>query len=288
MIDDGLEHPWLQPVLAAVGPFLQGHLITRPPLFYAADLRHPVWRTTRLVADEVAPADRGEDFVDLAAEDCPPYGIITTQSCDLAEERPEPQQPWLAVAPVYPLAPDSRLRDREYIFELAPPEIEGGDILVADVRIEMPLEKSLLVGRTPIEAFATEAGYVAFANFLARRRGRPALASVFHEVLSTTTRRLKDDGNANRTLARRARQTVYKLMLAIEDGTRLTPVAAKLYVVTDGPRTEDARAWFDLWWNEARIVAEGHGLQLHPTGWLNAESADLHLIDDLIEMRSPL
>jgi len=118
-----------------------------------------------------------------------------------------------------------------------------------------------------------EAGYIAFANFLARRRGRPALASVFHEVLSTTTRRIKGERNAHRTLARRARQNVYKLMLAIEDGTRLEPVAAKLYVITDGPPTEDARAWFDLWWNQARTVAEAHGLQLLPTGWLNAKSS---------------
>jgi len=287
VIDEGLEQPWPQPVRAAVEPFLQGHLIAQPPLFYAADLRHPVWRTTRLVADEIADADRGEDFVDLAAEDRPPYGIITTQSCDLAEERPEPQQPWLAVAPVYALAPDSRLRDREYIFELSPPDVEGG-IWVADLRIEVPLENSLLAGRTPIEAFPSEDGYIAFANFLARRRGRPALASVFHEVLSATTRRLKNERNAHLNLARRARRNVYKLMLAIEDGTRLAPVAAKLYVVTDGPPTDDTRAWFALWWNEARLVAERHGLQLHPTGWLNAESTDLRLLDDLVEMRSPL
>jgi hypothetical protein len=182
---------------------------------------------------------------------------------------------------------DSPLRDRDFVVELAPPELDA-DIWVADLRVEMPLEKGLLVGRDPIEAFRDEAGYIAFANFLARRRGRPALASVFHEVLSATTRRLKSARNAHRTLARRARQNVYKLMLAIEDGTRLEPVAAKLYVVTDGAPTDDARAWFDLWWNEARVVAERHGLQLLPTGWLDATAVDLRLLDDLVEMRSPL
>lgn len=285
MIDEGIEQPWSEPVRLAVEPFLQGHLVARPPLFYAADLRHPIWRTTRLVAGEVAEVDRGEDFVDLAPDERPAYGIITTQSCDLSEERPDPRQPWLAVAPVYEVTPDSRLRDREYVFELAPPEI-GGEVWVADLRIEMPLEKGLLVGRAPIEAFSDEAGYIAFANFLARRRGRPALASVFHEVLSATTRRLKSERNTHRTLARSARHNVYKLMLAIEDGTRLSPVAAKLYVITDGPPTEDAQAWFDLWWDEARVVAEQHGLQLHPTGWLDASAVDLRLLDDLVEMRS--
>jgi len=287
VIDEGLEQPWPEPVPPAVEPFLQGHLIAQPPLFYAADLRHPIWRTTRLVADDTPDADRGEDFVDLTPEDRPAYGIITTQSCDLSEERPDPRQPWLAVAPVYAVPDGSPLRDREYIFELAPPELDG-EIWVADLRIELPLEKGLLVGRSPIEAFPDEDGYTAFANFLARRRGRPALASIFHEVLGTTTRRIKGERNAHRTLARRARQNVYKLMLAIEDGTRLEPVAARLYVVTDGPPTEDARAWFDLWWNQARTVAEAHGLQLLPTGWLNATAVDLRLLDDLVEMRSPL
>jgi hypothetical protein len=287
VIDEGLEQPRPEPVAPAVEPFLQGHLIAQPPLFYAADLRHPIWRTTRLIADDTPEADRGEDFVDLAPEDRPPYGIITTQSCDLSEERPDPRQPWLAVAPVYMVSSDSPLRDRDYVFELAPPELDG-EIWVADLRIEMPLEKGLLVGRAPIEAFPSEDGYIAFANFLARRRGRPALASVFHEVLSATTRRIKNERNAYRTLARRARQNVYKLMLGIEDGTRLEPVAAKLYVVTDGAPTDDVRAWFDLWWNEARAVAERHGLQLLPTGWLDATAVDLRLLDDLVEMRSPL
>lgn len=287
MIDDGLGQPWPERVRAAVQPFLQGHLITRPPLFYAADLGHPIWRTTVLLADGTVEGDRGEEFVDLAEADRPPYGIITTQSCDLAEERPEPQQPWFAVAPVYAVTPGSALVDREYIFELAPPDVDG-QLWVADLRIELPLEKGVLVGRTPIEAFRHEDGYIHFANFLARRRGRPALASVFHEVLSVTTRRLKDERTAQRTLARRARQNVYKLMLAIEDGTRLSPVAAKLYVVTDGSATDDARAWFDLWWGEARVIAEANGLQLHANGWLNARAVDLRMLDDLVEMRSPL
>jgi hypothetical protein len=287
VIDEGLDEPWPERVRPAVDPFLQGHLIALPPLFYAADLRHPIWQITRLVTDATPNADRGEDFVDLAYNDRPPYGIITTQSCDLSEERLDPRQPWLSVAPVYAVAPDSSLLHRDYIFELAPPEIDG-DAWVADLRIEMPLEKGILVGRAAIEAFPDETGYIAFANFLARRRGRPALASVFHEVLGATTRSLKEERKAQRNLARRARQNVYKLMLAIEDGTRLGPLAAKLYVVADGAPTDDTRDWFDLWWNAARLVAERHGLQLLPTGWLNATAIDLHLFDDLVDMRNPL
>lgn len=287
MIEEGLVGAWPSAVGPAVARFLQGHLIERPPLFYAADLRHPVWQTSRLVAEEVADELRGEDFIDVAEGQRPPYGIITTQTCDLAEERPNPRQPWLAVAPVYRIPSSATLRDRDYICVLAPPTLND-ELWVADLRIEMPLEKSLLVDRVPIEGFRDEEGYIDFGDLLARRRGRPALASVFHDVLSTTTRRLKDESTVQRNLARAARRNVYKLMLAIEDGTRLAPISARLYVVTLGARTDEARDWFHLWWNDARAVADDQGLQLLPTGWLNAEGVDARLYDDLIEMRSPL
>jgi len=223
----------------------------------------------------------------VLAEQRPAYGIITTQSCDLAEERPNPRQPWLAVAPVYEVEAGVTLLDRDYVYEVGPACAEGGP-WVADLRIEMPLEKSLLVGRTPIDAFPDERGYIQFARFLARRRGRPALASVVHEVLSGVTRRLKDEHKGQRRLARAARGNIYKLKLAIENGSYLAPVAAKLYVITDGDTTNETHAWFDLWWNAARPVAEEHGLQLLPTGWMNAEGVDARLYDELIEMRSPV
>jgi hypothetical protein len=287
VIEDGLGEEWPRPVVDAVAPFLQGQLIEKPPLFYAADLRHAIWQTTRLVAETVEEDGVGEEFIDVAANDRPPYGIITTQSCDLAEERPDPRQPWFSVAPVYLVDPVSPLKDREYVYALAPPAV-AGHLWVADLRIELPLEKSLLVGRVPIDAFPDEQGAIGFANFLARRRGRPALASVFHDVVSTTTRQLKDASHAQRNLARRARANVYQLRLAVQEGTRLQPVAARLYVVTDGDPSDDARAWFDLWWNEARLVAQAHNLQLHPVGWLDAGALDARLYDDLIEYRNPL
>lgn len=287
MIDEGLEHRWPEGVQSALGPFLQGHLIASPPLFYAADLRRPIWGTTRLVAADLPEENRGEDFVDVAYDERPPWGIITTQSCDLAAERDPPRHPWLSVAPVYRVPAESNTFQSDHIVRLSPPELED-EVWVADLRIEVPLEKGLLVGREPVEAFPNEEGYVQFANLLARRRGRPALASVFHEVLSSTTKRLKDSSGAHRRLARQARSNVYKLMLAISDGTRLEPVAARLFVLTEGPATEEAKNWFGLWWDEARVVADGHGLLLLPVEWIDARQADLTRVDQLIEMRSPL
>jgi len=287
VIDDGIHHPWPPPIAEAAAKFLQGHLLECPPLFYVADLRHPIWQTSRVVAEE-AGDELGVDFIDLAEDDRPPYGIITTQSCDLAEERDDPLQPWFAVAPVYCVPADAKVLHREYIVALRPPTLVGDGVWVVDLRIEMPLEKGMLVDRMPIEAFPDEPGYISFANLLARRRGRPALASVFHDVIAGTTRALTDENKDYKKLSRKARENIYKLLLAIQDGTRLQPVAAKLYVVTDGQATAETREFFDLWWNDARIVADERGLQLLPTGWLDAQSVDLRLVDDLVEVRSPL
>jgi len=155
------------------------------------------------------------------------------------------------------------------------------------MRIELPLEKSILVGRAPIEAFPDEEGYIQFGNAIARRRGRPALASVFHELLSVTTRELKRR-TARRNQARRVREKVHKLKLAIEDGTRLKPNVARLYVITREEADEETRDWFGAWWDEARKIAEAHGLQLLPVAFMNSDNFDMELYDSLIEIRSPL
>jgi len=180
VIDGAAGAAWPERVLAAIEPFLQGHLIETPPFFYAADLRAPVWGLTQTVSAGIAESDRGEELLELA--DRPPYGIITTQSCDVAEESATPRKPWITVAPVYQVDDDSPILDRDEIYRLDADALPDG-IWVADLRIEVPVEKSVLVGRTPVRAFVAEAGEIAFSNYLARRRGRPALASVFHDVI---------------------------------------------------------------------------------------------------------
>jgi hypothetical protein len=293
VIDRAAEAAWPEEVRGAVAPFLQGDLIETPPFFYAADLRAPVWGLTHVVSADTAEQERGEELLELDQGDRPPYGIITTQSCDLAEETDRPRKPWIAVAPVYSVSDDSPSLHRDEIYRLNPVGLPEGAALVADLRIEMPLEKSVLVGRQPIRAFATEQEAVAFGNYLARRRGRPALASVFHDVITQAMQDLRNESNARKSQRRRVRERVYQVRLAIEEGTRLQPTAAKLWVVcvgepegvTPDPETRD---WFGAWFDRARPIAERAGLQLHPVGYLDARSVDVVLYDDLIEIANPL
>jgi hypothetical protein len=287
VLDGGLPEEWPPEPQEAAQPFLQGHLIERPPLFYAANLDHPIWALSRAAADDTPADERPDALVDLLADQRPPYGIITTQTCDLTEEDRLPRQPWFAVAPVYAVDADDPVLRRDYVIQLQPPAL-GGELWAADLRIEMPLEKSMLVGRRPIEAFPDENGTIEFANLLARRRGRPALTSIFHEVLNVTTARLKDEGGGRRGQARAVREQVYKLKLAIQEGTRLEPRAARLYVVLLGDLTPELEDWFGEWWDRARVVAEHHGLQLLPVEYLNGRALDAVLYDRLVEVRSPI
>jgi len=280
MIDEDLE-PWSQDVRDAVARFRQGHLLEKPPVFYAADLRHPVWGQTHAVAADGESGDTTTALIELDPDQGPPLGIVTTQDCDLESEA----QPWLAVAPVYE-ADSPRLLEREYVHPLKPPD-RAGDWL-ADLRMEMPLEKGALVGREPIEAFPDEEGYLRFARLLSRRRGRPALADVLHALIDRTMRAMRQESNSLRNLCRRARTNVDRLMLAIPQGTRTDPEVVQLYVVTDGEALDDAREWFGEWWDRARLTAEREGLQLLPVAWLDARSCDLRLIEQLIEIRNPM
>jgi hypothetical protein len=54
---------------------------------------------------------------------------------------------------------------------------------VADLRISLPLEKGVLVGKEPIEAFDDEISRLIFSDRIASRCRRPAFADVVHDVV---------------------------------------------------------------------------------------------------------
>ena len=291
MIQEGLGEPWPDEVLQAVKSFRQGHLIRRPPLFYTSHLGYPIWALSRVIAAEnVVPS--GEEpasdmLVELDPDQRPPFGILTSQDCDITEEDRDPTQPWVQVAPVYRCDEASRLLTRDFIVRLNPPTLDD-EVWIADLRLEMSIEKGMLVAREPIESFPEEEDYYRLSDLLARRRGRPALASVFNDIINATAREVKQQSTAWRSKTRRVRETIYKLKLAIEEGTRLQPVACKLYVVARDRPTEEAQEWFGEWWDRARTVAAEQGLELLPIGWMEMSQVDVELYDQLIELRNPL
>ena len=282
MIEKNLENAPPDEVVKACERFRQGHLIAKPALFYWARLDYPLWALATQAAEQSSDVDPVDPLVAAVEDDWPDYGLITTQSCDLMRPR---QQPWFQVAPVFKCEDDDDILDAEFIVPLRPPALDGSTWYV-DLRLEMPLEKGVLAGREPIEAYSSEEEYIRLADILARRKGRPALHSVFNRVLNDVMKEMKRESKPQAKALRAIRSEIYKLKLSIEEGSLLDPAAAKLYIVTKGAPSVEAREWFDDWWNRAREVAQEAGLELLPNGWMEANSLDAEFYDQLIEVSS--
>lgn len=172
MINRGLPARWPDSVLDATQRFRQGHLVESPPFFYWGAAAHAVWELTATAGNS-----GDEEIIELDARDRAAYGLITTQTCDINEAKPK--HPWIHVAPVEQmgeadLAAMVRQHRVSYLVPLTPPALDG--LWVADLRLEVPVEKGWLVGRRPVEAYATEAEYELLAQRLSWKRERPALA----------------------------------------------------------------------------------------------------------------
>ena len=288
MIDEGLPKPWPSEAIEAAQKFQQGDLVESPPISYAACLLYPIWELSRQEAD-AADADVDDTTVQLAVheDDRPPYGIITSGTCAVTEDRPKPLLPWFQIAPVYERPADAPLLSRDYVHRLGSFPSAAGQQWLADLRIECPLEKSFLVGREPIDPFASEQERIAFGRFLGERASRAAFSENVHAFIDVTL------SKHNRKKQKKVGEHVFKLMLEVQKGTRLDPRAVRLHVITreplDATITEDeARAWFEAWWDAASAKAKTHGVNLLKTRLHKSTSMDLVLYDDLVEIRCPM
>lgn len=276
--------------IAAANSFRQGHIVEVPGLFYAANLAEPIWDATLAMAEESAAAGDalGTELVVVDDPDLVKYGIITTQSCDVNEEFEPRKMPWIQLAPVYEAVGDHAGADnRNYTHRLKPPELEGDGPWVADIRLELPVEKGYLVGRAPIAAFPSEEREVKFSKWLAEMRGRPALGNIVNELVWG---KLKELIQRDRQKSNEVKKLVYSTRLALPAG-RLEPTEVQLHVIlkpgVSQEEAEFAGAWFGDWWDQTHKEAAAAGVTLLPTVYHRADSANLQVIDALVAVRNP-
>ena len=281
MIDQGLPVDWPSAAQDAVSQFRQGDLVEAPPFFYAADGACPIWALT---------AKRVQDGVDasfpvLSEEQAPPYGIITTQSCDLTEQPPagktrRPCRPWFQIAPV---SPAERFDDYQvkcvvekswyqYLVPLTPPGLEG--LWLADLRIEMPIEKGWLVGRDPIRAFSDLADYRAFSSRLRLLKSRAASEG---DVSDQMIQHLRGFLARNTERARQALEEVSGVMYE-EHGPDRSPNLLTLHVFPkDDELPMQTRRLFDEWYDECVELCREKDCSLLPTEYEPSVSPDVYL-----------
>jgi hypothetical protein len=159
-------------------------LPTRPLLYYA-DPSRPIWARTAAYTAEAT----GPETIEAGSQTAPRYGLITSQTCDISEEDAEqPLRPWVQVAPVYNRTDlnsgaQKLLRNGKgarYLLHL--PALPGG-FWVADLRIEVPVEKGWLATREPVDGFADETKQRAVGERIAVLRSRPAFAGSFVDTV---------------------------------------------------------------------------------------------------------
>jgi len=273
VIDDDLIEDWPPDVVIAVSDFEQANLVERPPFFYVASARYGLWRLTLEFGDPDLP----DELFEVDSEFCAPFGMITTETCDLVEEDGRPKQPWFAVAPVYKLSDDidpnvlDLLNEGRigYLRRLTS-EVLGDGIWVVDARIEFPIEKSWLVGKAPIRAHGMDGKPISVAEFLARRRDRPVLCSALHKELIRPMRRWIERLRPERR--KEALDGVAEVRLALA-GSPLDPDGAGLIVLGDkDPVPATVREQWDGKWDSWRQRLDSVNISLLANGYHTYDS----------------
>ncbi len=177
-VDDGVDPArWTADVRRATAAIRQGHLVKDPPFVYFADSRYPLFDLTAAWA---AGKPDTQGSVVATTGNRPPYGIVTTQDCDLVEEG-RPKRPWAQISPVY-FRPSNKgeatgIRSGfhfNYLTWIDSLPDDANGVWVADLRISVPVDKGWFVGRDTWPAFADPTRLTNFRGRLGRLLSRPA------------------------------------------------------------------------------------------------------------------
>jgi len=262
-LPDGPEG-WPSGVLSALRQFVQGDVVEKPPFFYFADPARPVWARTRAYA---AGSD-GPEVIEMPDNAGPPYGVITSQTCDIGEEDAQrPIRPWVQLCPVYDRVTDldSGWRRKlakgdgpRYLMHL--PALPGG-FWVADFRIEVPVEKGWLATCAKLDGFRDEAAQRKVGERIAMLRSRPAFADRFVRLVQRPlVTALKELRSTKRDLYDRMDAQVEEV--AVELNSLLDPRDARITLLVPGQVDPDIEDWWRSWWDTTSESCSNAGLDL--------------------------
>lgn len=271
MFDARISTHWPREVLDALDDLRQGDVVPWP-----ADSAYVTADRFVLYGEQPDDASTGELLL-AALDPAPQLAVITSQTCDIDEQRRPRRKPWIQYAP---LVDDANAPRRGLnTWALDGPGLPSGDWYV-DLRIECCAEKNVLVGMGRTRGFATEAAADAFGRHLGYLRSRPALANI---LVETVTDHLRQHRKAAANSAKRMlKRSIVEVRLHIQDGSRMEPRAVRLVAMHEGPPTDAAREWFGTWWDAARPAAEREGIELHAVHHVDARELDYPAVKDLL------
>ncbi|KJE76262.1 hypothetical protein [Ferrimicrobium acidiphilum] len=261
---------WPDGILSALRRFRQGDLVADPPMAYLADPRAPVWeQSVRFAKELIASGDPVmPEVIHFPEGLTPPYGMITTQTCDLVEEDATPPGwPWAQVIPVYnmdePLNSGEKKLLREGRFRrswLHVPAVTPG-FYVADFRISFPVEKGWLVRQARVDGFESEELRQRVGDRLALLSGRPAFAGSFITTIQDPlTQALRELKRVDRVEFNRMDEMVPEIGVLMD--SRLSPSNVQIVVVSTAPLDGAQMEWWSRWWDRCRQQAAATGITL--------------------------
>jgi hypothetical protein len=277
VIPEGLPEKrenWPPDLLNHLRMFRQGHLVEGLPFFYFANLTVPV---------HVLSNQPGEDGLAIIESDQEfPYGMIITQTCDIQEEdASRPRRPWVHICPVYRgdevvganfprldkgLIGTAKRNRVNYLVPL--PGLLDGDWF-ADLRVMIPVEKGVLLTKTPIDGLGHEDNYVRLAGHLASVSGRPAFDGKFvaavQRVLISKLKVTAGDEVLDEALHSQL------LEFRVAAASLLDMQSIEIMCLSIGSVNEQVKAWLEELEDEIRISCSAAGISL--TRW-RVESAD--------------
>jgi len=195
----------------------------------------PLWAAAAVQSTGAGPLVLGEDPVTTRRV------MVVSQGCDLIKDK----FPFATVAPVYDAAgilgefqqAAARAGKIWHLVQItASWAVEG--LWVADLRHEMSIDKSLLVGADPVEAFADEVGYARLAERLAAARQRPAMPEpCIEHVMNPLKQYLAAQRGAGVNLLAGVRE------LRLQSNHPVEPTAVTLFVVAEEDQQPDVDGW---------------------------------------------
>jgi hypothetical protein len=261
---------WPQDVLRAAARFKQGDLIADVPFFYFADPALPVHALTAEYAGD--PPVVCEDTVRLR------FALLVSQTCDIVEEDSDPPLwPWVQVCPTYQA--DATLpngdhllnggerkliaagRRQQFVHLTAAP---SAGMWVADLRVLLPIEKSVLARRDPLPAFATETERLMLGRRLSYLYSRPAFDGRFsravHLPLLKALRKVRTE---DPMLWERMNDQISEIGVQTDLNFKMGFVEVHL-LHESGAIDDDVSEWFRWQWDLWSETANEAGLTLLP------------------------
>lgn len=260
MIDEHVQDEWSKELLDVLGGLEQGDVVEGLPFGYYATGSPVAWKPSATASKDAT------EFVELDPGVSPKQWAITTHTCDLCEEDSDrPRRPFFLAAPVYEA---DALNERQqfmitnmevsYLVRLTGDNFSKG-FWIADLRLQIPFDKGVLVGKPIRKGFAPE-DVRRFGAQLARLYGRPVFP---REVVMNVVDSLRSFFGGGKAHYRERFGAAKIEELRLYCSNNGPPYETQLWVILESPATEKiARECIDAWYRSTQPRASSAGVNL--------------------------